>query len=141
SGEIAGSPRFFFCSICRAKCIGSTEWSGGAIEMWTKKALARGWLMLLTLAPAVSLAAAQNGDVAAEASAAYDGKDWARAARLYEGLVKEHPEVPRLWFRLADSQQQLGQLDQALATMQNGLKAGAPPVFAEFLIGSIYAQK
>jgi tetratricopeptide (TPR) repeat protein len=77
----------------------------------------------------------------AEANAAYEAEDWTRSERLYARMVKEHPEVPRLWFRLADSQQQLGQLDQALATMQNGLKAGVPPIFAEFLIGSIYAQK
>ena len=78
--------------------------------------------------------------LSAQANAAYDAKDWARAARLYEGLVKEHPEVPRLWFRLADSQQQLGQFDQALSTAQSGLKAGVPPIFVEFLIGEIYAQ-
>jgi len=80
-------------------------------------------------------------DPSVEANAAYETKDWGKAAQLYSRLVKEHPEIPRLWFRLADSQLQLGQLDQALATMQNGLKAGAPPIFAEFLIGSIYAQK
>ena len=84
---------------------------------------------------------AQGSDAAAEASTAYEAHEWAKATRLYEGLVKEHPEVPRLWFRLADSQQQLGQFDQALTTAQNGLKAGAPPIFVEFLIGEIYAQK
>jgi tetratricopeptide (TPR) repeat protein len=84
---------------------------------------------------------AQVSDAAAEASTAYDAHGWEKSAKLYEALVKEHPEVPRLWFRLADSQQQLGQLDQALATAESGLKAGAPPVFVEFLIGEIYAQK
>jgi len=82
-----------------------------------------------------------DDSAAADASAAYDAKDWAKAAPLYARLVKEHPEVARLWYRLADAQLQLGLLDQALDTMQSGLKAGVPPVFAEFLIGSIYAQK
>lgn len=77
----------------------------------------------------------------AEANAAYEAKDWAKSERLYSAMVKEHPEVPRLWFRLADSQQQLGNLDDALASMDTGLKAGVPPVFAEYLIASIYAQK
>ena len=77
----------------------------------------------------------------AEANAAYEAKDWTKSARLYEAMVKDHPEVPRLWCRLANSQQQLGQFDQALTTAQNGLKAGAPPIFVEFLIGEIYAQK
>lgn len=90
---------------------------------------------------AVSLRAVQNGDTAADAAAAYDSKEWAKASRLYEGLVKEHPEVPRLWLRLADSQVQLGQLDQALTTMQNGMKAGVPPIFGQYVIASIYAQR
>jgi len=83
----------------------------------------------------------QSGSLASEASAAYDAKDWAKAGRLYEGMVKQHPQVLRLWFRLATCQQELGQLDQALATLESALKAGVPPIFAEFTLGSIYAQK
>lgn len=83
----------------------------------------------------------QEGDPAAQANAAYEAKDWARAAALYGAMVKEHPEIPRLWFRLATSQQELGQLDQALATMERALQAGAPPLFVEFSLGAIYAQK
>jgi tetratricopeptide (TPR) repeat protein len=77
----------------------------------------------------------------AEASAAYNAKDWTKAARLYEPMVKAHPEIPRLWFRLATSQQELGKLDQAVQIMEQGLKAGVPPIFAEFALGTIYAQK
>src|ERR1700751_3335305 len=102
----------------------------------------RPWLVVMLLVVmGSSNVTVQGSDAAAEASAAYEAHDWAKSARLYEGLVKEHPEVPRLWFRLADSQQQLGQFDQALTTAQGGLKAGAPPIFVEFLIGEIYAQK
>lgn len=109
--------------------------------MKTNKSLLCGLLMVVMTGFANSHAAGQGSDTAAEAGAAYDAKDWAKAARLYEGLVKEHPQVPRLWFRLADSQFQLGQLDQALLTMQNGLKAGVPPIFGEYVIASVYAQK
>jgi len=84
---------------------------------------------------------AQTVSAAAEANAAYEAKDWAKSARLYEAMVKAHPETPRLWFRLATSQQEMGQLDQALRTMEQGLKAGVPSIFAEFSIASIYAQK
>ena len=77
----------------------------------------------------------------AQANAAYDAKDWSKSENLYSAMVKEHPEVPRLWFRLADSQQQLGKLDEALASMERGLKAGVPPIFGEYVIASIYAQK
>ena len=88
-----------------------------------------------------AITATQVGDSISEAAAAYDAKDWAKSAKLYEAMVKQHPEVPRLWFRLATSQQELGQLDQALATLEQGIKAGVPPVFAEFTLGTIYAQK
>lgn len=99
-------------------------------------------LCLLAITGSLRAQQSRADDAAsADAGAAYDAKDWAKAARLYAGMVKEHPEVPRLWYRLADAQQQLGHFDEALETMQKGLKAGTPPVFAEFLIGSIYAQK
>jgi len=107
----------------------------------TYRALLIGLFFMMTSGLAVGAKPGGGQDTATEAAAAYDAKDWAKAARLYGGLVKEHPEVPRLWYRLADAQQRLGQFDEALETMQSGLKAGTPPIFAEFLIGSIYAQK
>ena len=83
----------------------------------------------------------QEADAATQANAAYEARDWAKAAALYGAMVKEHPEIPRLWFRLATSQQEKGQLDAALETMERALQAGTPPVFAEFSLGAIYAQK
>ena len=85
--------------------------------------------------------APQTDNAAVEASAAYDAKDWAKAARLYANMVKAHSETPRLWFRLATSLQELGQLDEALQTLEQGLKAGVPPLYGEFSIAAIYAQK
>src|SRR5215468_10529781 len=38
--------------------------------------------------------------IAAEASAAYDAKNWIKSAALYEKLTQAHPETPRLWFRV-----------------------------------------
>src|SRR5260221_2088864 len=84
---------------------------------------------------------AQSDPATVEANAAYEGKDWAKSAKLYEVMVKQHPEVARLWFRLATSQQELGQLEQAQQTLEEGLKAGVPAVFGEFTLGTIYAQK
>jgi tetratricopeptide (TPR) repeat protein len=101
-------------------------------------------LALLAFSGLASAQARQTpGDerLSTEASSAYDLQDWAKAARLYEALVSQHPEVPRLWFRLADAQQQLGRFDQALATMQDGLKAGVPAIFAEYVIAGVYARK
>ncbi|HEY1422592.1 MAG TPA: tetratricopeptide repeat protein [Candidatus Acidoferrum sp.] len=92
-------------------------------------------------AHAAQQAPADDKAAVAEASAAYDAKDWAKAAQLYAPMVKVHPEIARLWYRLGTSQQELGQLDQALQTLEQGLKAGVPPIFAEFAIGTIYAQK
>jgi len=57
---------------------------------------------------------APDAALASEASSAYDSKDWAKSAGLYEKLTQAYPEIPRLWFRLGTSLQQLGQLDRAL---------------------------
>src|SRR5215471_12166278 len=100
-----------------------------------------GLLCLLLLGPALVRAQGAAAASSAEANAAFEAKDWARAARLYQELVKEHPELPILWIRLAEAQQQLGQPDEALGTMEDGLKAGVPPVFADYVIATIYAQK
>jgi len=100
-------------------------------------------LLFLALSAVLSAApaAAQTDGAAGEANAAYDRKDWAKATRLYEAMVKAHPETPRSWLRLATSQQESGQLDQALQTLERGLEARVPPLYGEFLIAGIYAQK
>ena len=79
--------------------------------------------------------------LSSEASAAYDAKDWAKSAALYEKLTQAHPEIPRLWFRLGTSLQELGQLDRALEVYQKALAAGAPPPYAEYSIATVYAQR
>ena len=93
-------------------------------------------LCLLLLGPALVRAQGAAAASSAEASTAFEAKDWAKAARLYRELVKEHPEVPRLWIRLAEAQQQLGQPEEALRTMEDGLKAGVPSIFADYLIAT-----
>jgi tetratricopeptide (TPR) repeat protein len=84
---------------------------------------------------------APDAVLASEASSAYDSKDWAKSAALYEKLTQAYPEIPRLWFRLGTSLQQLGQLDRALEVYQKALAAGAPPPYAEYSIATVYAQK
>lgn len=77
----------------------------------------------------------------ADASAAYDAKEWAKAAKLYEEMASAHPENPRLWYRLATSQEGLGEYDKALATFQKASEIGMPPFFGEYAIATVYAQK
>jgi tetratricopeptide (TPR) repeat protein len=83
----------------------------------------------------------EDGALSAQASAAYDAKDWSKSASLYEKLTQAHPEIPRLWFRLGTSLQELGQLDRALDVYQKALAAGAPPLYAEYSIATVYAQR
>ena len=84
---------------------------------------------------------APDAALSSEANTAYDAKDWAKSAELYEKLTQAHPEIPRLWFRLGTSLQELGQLDRALAVYQKALAAGAPPPYAEYSIATVFAQK
>src|SRR5579859_2018339 len=84
---------------------------------------------------------ADDRKLTAEASAAYKAKDWTKSAASYEKLTQAHPEIPRLWFRLGTSLQELGQLDRALDVYQKALAAGTPPPFAEYSIATVYAQK
>ena len=44
--------------------------------------------------------AAYSDTPTAEANAAYEAKDWARTAKLYQELSKEKDVPPRVWLRL-----------------------------------------
>src|SRR4029077_8808316 len=50
--------------------------------------------------------------VAGDAAAAYDGKDWAKAAKLYAQIVQTAPN-PRAWYRLGVSLNKVGENDKA----------------------------
>lgn len=77
----------------------------------------------------------------ADANAAYDAKEWTKAAKLYEEMVSADPKIPRFWYRLAASQEGMAEYDKALATFQKAMEIGLPPIFGEFGIGTVYAQK
>jgi len=98
---------------------------------------------LLAFSDGIVRAQQQEADavLSAQANTAYDAKDWTKSAALYEKLTQAHPEIPRLWFRLGTSFQELGQLDRALETYQKALTAGAPPLYVEYSIATAYGQK
>ena len=98
-------------------------------------------LLAFSMRAACAQQPATDAALSAQASAAYESKDWAKSSALYEKLAQAHPEIPRLWFRLGASIQELGQLDRALDVYQKALAAGAPPPYVEFSIASVYAQK
>ena len=80
-------------------------------------------------------------DASAEANAAYDAKNWAKAAKLYDSLAHANPKVPRLWFRWGTSLQNLGDADRAIAAYNEALAAGTPSVFGEYALATAYGQK
>jgi tetratricopeptide (TPR) repeat protein len=71
---------------------------------------------------------ASSDAVAAEASAAYEAKDWARAAKLYTELSKQPDAPPRVWLRLGTSLRSLGKYDEALAAFDKATEAGGSPL-------------
>ena len=76
--------------------------------------------------------AAQPEDTPAEqANAAWEAKDWERAAKLYEELSKQKDAPPRVWLRLGASLRALQKYDQALAAFQKATELGAG-TFAEY---------
>ena len=77
----------------------------------------------------------------ADAAAAYEARDWAKSAKLYEEMVAAHPENARWLYRLATSEQGLGEYDKALSNFQKSTDEGLPPIFGEYAVATIYAQK
>jgi tetratricopeptide (TPR) repeat protein len=73
-----------------------------------------------------------------QADAAYQAKDWNRAAALYSELSKIPDAPPRVWLRLGNSLRSLGRNDEALKAFDQASKAGAAQ-FGEYGKASVYA--
>ena len=74
----------------------------------------------------------------AEANAAYEAKDWARAAARYEEVSKEKDAPPRVWLRLGASLRSLGKYEEALAAFDKATQMGAGQ-FGEYGKAATYA--
>jgi tetratricopeptide (TPR) repeat protein len=86
-------------------------------------------------------AMAADASLTAEASAAYDAKDWAKAARLYEELSRKEPQSPpRVWLRLGAALRSLGKYDEALAAFDKATQGGAAP-FGEYGKATVFAAR
>jgi tetratricopeptide (TPR) repeat protein len=77
---------------------------------------------------------------AKEANAAYEAKDWKKAALLYQQIVKEEPKNPRTWYRLATSLHEIGEQAKAIEAYQKSMEAGLPPVLGEYQLALVYAS-
>lgn len=80
-----------------------------------------------------------NSDaVAAEAGAAYDAKDWTKAAKIYAALSQSPEAPPRVWLRLGAALRELGKYQDALAAYEKANAAGAA-LFGEYGEAAVYA--
>jgi tetratricopeptide (TPR) repeat protein len=98
--------------------------------------------MILANMASIPSAAQQAGSgsaaLASDAGAAFDAKDWAKAAKLYEELSQSPDAPPRVWLRLGAALRQLGSYQSALAAFEKANAAGAG-LFAEYGEAAVYA--
>lgn len=98
-------------------------------------------LAWLFLASALSTSAQQDpnaGVLSKEANAAYEAKNWERAAKLYEELSKEMTTPPpRVWLRLGVAMRSLGRYEEALAAFEKASHSGAG-LFGEYGKATVY---
>lgn len=103
--------------------------------------------LVVTLVLALVLLSAANGGPipspgsdtpTAEANAAYEAKDWGRAAKLYEDLSKEKDAPPRVWYRLGVALRSLGKYEDALTAFDKATQLGAGQ-FGEYGKSTAYA--
>jgi tetratricopeptide (TPR) repeat protein len=104
------------------------------------------YVRFLSLAAALALlgctagAAPQTSSsntVAAEAGAAYNAKDWVKAASLYAQLSQSPEAPPRVWLRLGASLRELGKYQDALGAFEKANAAGAA-LFGEYGEAAVY---
>ncbi len=97
--------------------------------------------ILANCAHASQKPAATEASLAVEAGAAYDAKDWAKAATLYEKISKQSPQSPpRVWLRLGAALRSLGKYDEALAAFDKATQAGTGQ-FGEYGKAAVYATQ
>jgi len=78
--------------------------------------------------------------VASEAAAAYDAKNWSESAKLYGQIVQTTPN-PRAWYRLGVSLNKTGKQEQAIEAFEKGRALGLAPQFVEYGIATVFVSK
>src|SRR6476619_5699899 len=94
-------------------------------------------LLASSAAPAPAQQSSNGNALAAEAGAAYDAKDWAKAAKLYAELSQSPETPPRVWLRLGASLRELGKYQDALAAFEKANAVGAG-LFGEYGEAAVY---
>lgn len=85
--------------------------------------------------PQQSLTASQ---VAMQAAAAYDAKNWKEAAKLYGNITETTPN-PRAWYRLGVSLNKSGEKEKAIEAFEKCNALGTSP-FAEYGMATVYVS-
>src|SRR5437879_2081475 len=98
--------------------------------------LLSGWAVAVGQPPQAS----SLSQVASEAAAAYDAKNWSASAKLYGQIVQAAPN-PRAWYRLGVSLNKTGEKDKAIEAFEKGRASGLPPQFAEYGIAVVFVSK
>jgi len=95
--------------------------------------------LFLTVALGTSAQQDPNTDELSKgANAAYEAKNWERAAKLYEELSKEMTTPPpRVWLRLGAAMRSLGRYEEALAFEKAGQNGAG--LFGEYGKAAVYA--
>jgi tetratricopeptide (TPR) repeat protein len=81
----------------------------------------------------------QVQDAAAEANAAYQGKNWVTAEKLYSELAHASPTNPRYWYRLGVSARANGHNEQAVDDFKHAQANGLPLALVGFDMACAYA--
>ena len=84
--------------------------------------------------------ASSLSQVASQAAAAYDARNWSESAKLYSQIVQAAPN-PRAWYRLGVSLNKTGEKDKAIEAFEKGSASGLAPQFAELGIATVFASK
>ena len=100
------------------------------------------FLSILVLAPGAVAGTPQqskDSETTAQATDAYQAKDWVHAAELYTKVTAEHPNEPRGWYRLGVSLHATHQEQLAITAFEKASSLGAPQGNAEYGIAECYA--
>ena len=75
---------------------------------------------------------AQWNPTSEAANAAYDAKDWPKAAQLYKALTAADDKNGRAWYRLGISLHKVGQNQEAIQAFEKAIANGVPNFLVEY---------
>lgn len=96
----------------------------------------------LVLVLVLALAPSAFADLAQDANAAYQAKQWPQVITIYQQIAANQPNNGQAWYRLGRGFEESGKTDDAISAFKKAVSTGSglPAIFANLRMAAIYTS-